>query len=171
MTRSADPAPVLLVEDDATLRKVFAIELQRMGFRVQAMPSAQGVLELVRKTPMDAVLLDLNLPGMPGQQLLEQLMAQDPDLPVVVCTAHGSVGVAVEAMRKGAFDFLTKPVSLDVLEQSIHRATVHAQLLRDNRRLARAAAGGAAAAVTGTSRRRASWSWRSDASPATRSRC
>ncbi len=138
---------LLLVEDDESLRLVLARELGRMGFVVTTHDRGAAVLDALRRCEPDAVILDLHLPGMPGMDVLRQLVANDPDLPVVVCTGHGTVGLAVQAMQAGAFDFLTKPVALDTLEQTIRRAIGHGALLRENVRLRVAAAHGSSAAT------------------------
>ncbi|MFM1871163.1 MAG: hypothetical protein RL398_585 [Planctomycetota bacterium] len=132
---------VLLVEDDASLRRVLADELSRAGHRVLAQPDATRLQAAVEQHSPEVVLLDLNLPEVDGMTALGQLVAQDPELPVIVFTGHGTVELAVQAMHRGAFDFLTKPVSLDVLEQAILRAGAHARLLRENRLLRVAASG------------------------------
>jgi DNA-binding NtrC family response regulator len=110
-----------------------------MGFAVQARPRAEPALEVARDEAPDAILLDLNLPGMQGMTALEKLLQIDPLHQIIVCTGHGTVPLAVEAMRKGACDFLTKPVSLDVMEQTVRRAIATTALLRENQRLKRIA--------------------------------
>ncbi|MCA8951961.1 MAG: sigma-54-dependent Fis family transcriptional regulator, partial [Planctomycetes bacterium] len=147
MNRTPTVAAILLVEDDESLRRVLAAELGRMGHSVEARADADDLLGVLRAGHPDLVLLDLHLPGVDGMTALSAVAQHDPDLPVVVCTGHGSVALAVEAMQRGAFDFLTKPVSLDVLEQTVQRATAHGRLLRENDRLRRAAAHGAAGAL------------------------
>ena len=132
---------MLLVEDEASLRTVLTSELRRSGHRVQALPDGRGIVAAIDEHAIDVVLLDLNLPGVGGMELLAQLVAADAELPVIVCTGHGSVELAVQAMQRGAFDFLTKPVELDVLEQAIRRAGSHRRLVRENR-LLRATTGG-----------------------------
>ncbi len=138
---------LLLVEDDESLRKVLAHELRRMGHRVEVRADADGLPELVDRIEPDMVLLDLHLPGIGGMAALTQLAQSAPDLPVVVATGHGSVPLAVQAIQHGAFDFLTKPVGLDVLEQTVQRALVHGRLLRENAALRRAAAHSAVGAT------------------------
>ena len=143
-----EPMPrVLLVEDDSSLRRVLTLELGRMGQHVDSAADANDIVAVVERSGPDTVLLDLNLPGVGGMDALGRILAHDPELPVVVCTAHGTVELAVQAMQRGAFDFLTKPVSLDVLEQTVRRAQSHARLLRENRLLRLAAAHGAAGAT------------------------
>ncbi len=146
MTHDLDDASVLLIEDDPSLRTVWTGELERMGFAVRALPRADSALEIARSNPPDAILLDLNLPGMPGMTALEQLLAIDPGLQIIVCTGHGTVPLAVEAMRKGAVDFLTKPVSLDVMEQTVRRAIATCRLVQENQRLRRITEAGGPAA-------------------------
>ena len=131
---------LLLVEDDDSLRLVLTRECRRMGFQVTPHGTGNGVPALLGAHEFDAVVLDLNLPGTPGMEVLAQVVAHDHELPVVVCTGHGSVALAVQAMQRGAFDFLTKPVDLDTLEATIRRAVQHGALLRENQRLRRAAA-------------------------------
>jgi two-component system C4-dicarboxylate transport response regulator DctD len=132
-----NPTRVFLVDDDETLRKVLARELGERGFAVTSFASAEGVLAGLRDEAPDVVLLDLRLPGVDGIELLRQIRAADAEAQVVVFTGHGSVAQAVEAMQRGAHDFLTKPVRLDVLEQTLRRAAEKRALLVDNRRLRR----------------------------------
>ncbi len=148
MARECEHPTVLLIEDDVSLRTVWSGELERMGFTIRALARADGAFEAVRSHQPDAILLDLNLPGIPGMTALEQLLQQDPSLQIIVCTGHGTVQLAVEAMRKGAVDFLTKPVSLDVMEQTVRRAIATNRLVQENQRLRRIAQVGALA--TGT---------------------
>ncbi len=147
MTRPKAACTVLLVEDDDSLRKVVGNELGRMGHRVHTRPDASDLIAVLQRTEPDLVLLDLHLPGLGGMDALAAIAHHDPELPVVVCTGHGTVALAVQAMQRGAFDFLTKPVSLDVLEQTVLRAHDHGLLLRENVRLRRAAAHAAAGAL------------------------
>jgi DNA-binding NtrC family response regulator len=142
---------LLFVDDDETLRKVLARELSARGFAVEAFASSDGVLDSVRSRSPQAVLLDLLLPGMDGIELLRRIRALDPTQAVVVLTAHGSVEQAVEAMRAGAQDFLTKPVRLDVLEQTLLRAAETHALLESNERLRRVASVERAAPILGSS--------------------
>jgi DNA-binding NtrC family response regulator len=138
---------LLLIEDDQSLRTVLRTELGRMGWDVMLHGSGDGVVELLVAHEPDVVLLDLHLPGVPGIDVLAQIVQHDRELPVVVSTGHGTVPLAVQAMQAGAFDFLTKPVGLDVLEQALRRARQHGALLRENERLRQATAHGAVGAL------------------------
>ncbi len=128
---------VLFVDDDATFREVLKRELGAFGCDVRAFAGAAGVVEEVAREPADVALIDLRLPGVDGMELLSRLRAADESLPVVMLTGHGSVREAVEAMRRGAYDFLTKPISLQSLEQVLRRALAQRELLEENRRLRR----------------------------------
>ncbi|MBL9078712.1 MAG: sigma-54-dependent Fis family transcriptional regulator [Planctomycetes bacterium] len=158
MTTPTRRGRLLLVEDDASLRTVFRTELTRMGWDVVPHGSGDGVIAQVQRHEPDVVLLDLHLPGKPGIEVLGQIVAHDRDLPVIVCTGHGTVSLAVQAMQAGAFDFLTKPVELDVLEQAAQRAGEHGRLRRENDRLrlatAHAEVGAPVAAPTSQAARR-----------------
>ena len=128
---------IVLVDDDDSLRRVLSLELAESGFDVRAFADASGVVESVRLEPPDALLMDLRLPGMSGLDLRAQVRSVDERAQVVVLTGHGAVPEAVEAMRRGAHDFLAKPVRLDVLEQVLRRAVERRALLEGNERLRR----------------------------------
>jgi two-component system NtrC family response regulator len=128
---------LFLVDDDESLRRVLSLELGEAGFEVRAFASAAGVVEAVRADPPDALLVDLRMPGVDGLELLARVRAADERAQVVVLTGHGAVPDAVEAMRRGAHDFLAKPARLDVLEQVLRRAVERRALLEGNERLRR----------------------------------
>jgi two-component system response regulator HydG len=130
---------ILFVDDDNALRGALTRELVDFGFEVAAFAEPVAALEHVARLPVDVALIDLRLPGMDGLELLKRLRAIDDALPVVMLTGHGAVREAVEAMRHGAHDFLTKPVSLEALERILTRACGQRDLLQENRRLRRLA--------------------------------
>ncbi|TAJ07561.1 MAG: sigma-54-dependent Fis family transcriptional regulator [Planctomycetota bacterium] len=142
---------LFLVDDDETLRHVLARELAGFGYEVRAFASADGVVAAVLERGPDALLVDLRMPGMDGLELLRALREADADTQVVLLTGHGAVPEAVEAMRRGAHDFLTKPVRLEVLEQVLRRAVERRRLVLENRRLRDALAGGAERPLLGRS--------------------
>ncbi|MBC3481013.1 sigma-54 dependent transcriptional regulator [Pseudomonas sp. SWRI77] len=100
---------VLLVEDDRVLRQALGDTLEIGGFAYRAVGSAEEALEAVLSEAFSLVVSDVNMPGMDGHQLLAQLRRQQPQLPVLLMTAHAAVERAVEAMRQGAADYLVKP--------------------------------------------------------------
>ena len=128
---------VLFVDDDNTLREVLKRELEDFGLEVQAFADPVQALAHAAQNPADVALIDLRLPGMDGMELLNRLRAIDEAMPIVMLTGHGAVREAVEAMRRGAHDFLTKPVSLEALERILTRACGQRDLMQENRRLRR----------------------------------
>lgn len=138
----SEAARIVFVDDDASFRTIMGRELRRMGFAVELFPSAEGLRDRVAQQPPDAVVLDLRMPGKQGLDVLLELLGDNRSLQVIVLTGHGSVTEAVEAMRRGAIDFLTKPVDLDILEQTVRKAVATTRLLAENRRLRWSAATG-----------------------------
>ena len=130
---------VLFVEDDPTFGRVLTQELLSSGFEVLHLPSAEAALAQAPRFLPQVALVDLRLPGTGGLDLLRELRQLDGNAQVVVLTGHGSIPEAVEAMRQGAYDFLTKPTRLEVLEQVLRRAAEKSDLLLENERLRRAA--------------------------------
>lgn len=112
---------VLLVEDDRVLRQALGDTLEIGGFTYQAVGSAEEALEAVQQQAFSLVVSDVNMPGMDGHQLLAQLRRQQPQLPVLLMTAHAAVERAVEAMRQGAADYLVKPFEPKALLSLVER--------------------------------------------------
>lgn len=104
-----DAPHVVVVDDEMNVRRVLATLLEQEGYVVSKAGSAVEALSHVRAADPDLVLTDLRMPGMDGLELLDQLRRTYPEIPVVLLTAHGTVDGAVEAMKRGAYDFLTKP--------------------------------------------------------------
>jgi len=123
---------VLVVDDKELMRDSVAAILSRKGHAVVTAPDARGALARIADKRPECVVTDLQMPGMNGLELLEEIRKIDAELPVVFMTAFGSVETAVEAMRKGAFDYVTKPFSGDELSISVERALEHARILREN---------------------------------------
>ena len=123
---------VYLVEDDAAVREALTRLLAEIGCRVEAVASAEEFLALDREADPACILLDVRLPGMSGLALQEQLSAIG--LPIIFLTGHGDVPMAVDAMKKGALDFLTKPVDEDVLLEAVARALAADRRRRRERR-------------------------------------
>lgn len=130
-----DPAPqptILIVDDDASLRFTLGEILRDQGWQTIEAPGAAEALG--RVDAADVVLTDLAMPGADGLMLLDQLRAQQPKLVVIMLTAHGSERVAVEAIKRGAYDYLSKPFDIDELTQTVARAVELAELRREQRR-------------------------------------
>src|SRR5262249_28405591 len=113
---------VLVVDDESALRSVIAEILSARGLDVTEAPSGEIAIELSTRNAFDLVLLDLNLPGINGIEVLRLLHDRDPEILILLMTAFGSVKTAVEAMRGGAFDYLQKPVDYEELLLVVGRA-------------------------------------------------
>ncbi len=140
---------VLLVDDEPNLRKVLGALLQQEGFEVHAEGDGEAALARVHASPsgtFDAVISDLRMPKLDGIGLLRALVREDPELPVVLLTAHGTVDSAVEAVKLGAFDYLEKPFDRDQIRAVLQRALA-------TRALSGASVGPAVEATRATSER------------------
>ncbi|HEY8073140.1 MAG TPA: response regulator, partial [Labilithrix sp.] len=114
-------ARILIVDDDVTTLEALERLLRQDGHEVHAARSGRAALEIAASHPPDVVVTDVQMPGMSGYELLERLRAQDADLPVVVTTGLADLSAAVSAMRKGAEDFIPKPIDIEVLSLVIDR--------------------------------------------------
>ena len=112
---------VLIIEDETVLAKNIRLYLERSGFDVRTAESAEGGMQQVREFRPDIVLLDYQLPGRNGLDLLVEMQRHDAGIPVIMLTGQGSIDMAVEAMKRGAVDFLTKPVALAKLKQAVEK--------------------------------------------------
>ncbi len=130
-----DPKTVLLIDDDESLRRVVEYNLREDGYRVVSAADGRSGLQRFQESSVDLVLTDVRMPEMDGVELLTHLKAMQPDLPVIVLTAHGTIDSAVEAMKVGAFDYLTKPFSRDQLKASVRKALELGALASENRQL------------------------------------
>ncbi|MFL5351730.1 sigma-54-dependent transcriptional regulator [Archangium sp.] len=119
---------VLLIDDDPSMVELLEARLTRRGFTLTTLTDPHAALPLVMEQPFDVVLTDLNMQGLSGTELCERVVANVPDLPVVVVTAFGSMETAIAAIRAGAYDFITKPVEMDALVHTLTRAVQHRQL-------------------------------------------
>ena len=115
-------ATVLCVDDDPAVGKVLSALLEQAGVKALVAGSASQALELLARRPVDLVVSDLKMPGIGGMDLLRTIVERFPDVPVVILTAHGSVPLAVEAMRAGAADFMQKPFDRDEVLFVIEKA-------------------------------------------------
>jgi DNA-binding NtrC family response regulator len=123
---------VLVVDDKEMMRDSVATTLQRAGMAVVTAASAEAAVGMLPKHRPDAVVTDLRMPGTDGLGLLGKIKSFDESLPVVLMTAYGTVDTAVEAMKLGAFDYITKPFEGDELIITVKRALQHTQLLKEN---------------------------------------
>ena len=119
---------ILVVDDDESLRRVTQVQLEDEGYAVTTAPNGDEALQVLARKPQDLVLTDLNMPGISGVELLRKIRSEYPDTIVILVTAFGTVDSAVEAMKVGAFDYITKPVNPDSLRLIVGRALEHLSL-------------------------------------------
>ena len=126
---------ILVVEDDESLRRVARHNLAEAGYEVLIEPDgSQGLATFEREAP-DAVLTDVRMPGLSGTRLLHEILSRSPETPVLVMTGYGTVREAVEAMKRGAAEYFTKPVDWEEVLLVLERSLDHSRLRRENRRL------------------------------------
>jgi DNA-binding NtrC family response regulator len=128
---------ILIVDDEEDmlegLRRIFSQQLPEV--EVTATSRARQALRLVRQMPVDLVLLDIRMPEVDGFELLEALRKEDPWVTVIMMTAYGSIEIAVEAMRRSAYDFITKPFAKEPLIRAVRKGLERNRLIRENRHL------------------------------------
>jgi two-component system NtrC family response regulator len=120
---------ILVVEDDEGLRRVTKAQLEQGGFEAGAAVDATQALELLRRQPADVVLCDVHLPGMSGMELLKTIRLEFPEVAIVILTAYGTIETAVDAIKSGAFDYITKPIHPDELIALVTRALERRHLI------------------------------------------
>jgi DNA-binding NtrC family response regulator len=121
-------ASILLVDDDSAFRHVMSGELRRLGHDVTTAASGEEAVAHLERHEAEIVLLDLRLPGMQGLATLKAIRARNPSLEVIMLTGHGSIDTAIESIREGAFDYVTKPCPLDEVQIRVQRAIEHRAL-------------------------------------------
>src|SRR5215472_1888999 len=126
---------ILIVEDEAKMRRLLELNLGEDGFRTLSAENAETALKLLRQETVDLILTDLKLPGMGGLEFLQSVKESNPAIPVVVMTAYGSVETAVEAMKRGASDYVLKPFSLSEMRLVVRKELDVQQLRQENRSL------------------------------------
>jgi len=119
---------VLIVDDDQAMCEMLNDDLHRRGLTPFWYTMAEKAFSHVMEEDFDVLLADINLPGMSGIELCERVVANRPDIPVIVITAFGNLDTAIAAIRAGAYDFVTKPIDLDLLAIALHRTIEHRAL-------------------------------------------
>ncbi|MCF6257924.1 MAG: sigma-54 dependent transcriptional regulator [Gammaproteobacteria bacterium] len=114
-------AVILVVEDDADLRAALCDTLALAGYKAQTASDGLAAMEILQCQSIDMVITDIQMPGMDGHELLKKIKTQWPDIPVMLMTAYGSIQMAVEAMRDGAVDYLSKPFEAEVLAAMVNQ--------------------------------------------------
>ena len=126
---------ILIVDDEKNYLVVLSAVLEEEGYEVLTAQSGREALEIQETSDLDLTLTDMKMPGMDGIMLLEHIKAKDPDLPVIMMTAHGTIDKAVEAMQKGAYSYILKPFDNERLIIYVKKAVAMFQVVKENRRL------------------------------------
>jgi two-component system NtrC family response regulator len=136
----AEPFRVLVVDDEPAQRELMAGFLARLGHAVAQAADGREALERARREPFDLVVTDQRMPGLSGLEVLAALRGRNPEAAVIVVTAYGTIETAVAAIKAGAVDYLTKPLSLDELRHRVEQVRERQRLLGENRELRQALA-------------------------------
>jgi DNA-binding NtrC family response regulator len=124
---------VLIVDDEEDFATALAERMTNRGLQADVAFNGESALEFVESKPYDAVVLDLAMPGMDGIETLKRMLAHNPDLQVIILTGKATVKQGVEAVREGAFEFLEKPVRIDMLVDKINVAKSKKAMLSEER--------------------------------------
>lgn len=130
-----NPARILVVDDDENLRWVLQTQLEDLGYAVSTAAGGQEAIAAIERDPPALVLTDLKMPGLSGMELLDWIHLEYPELPVVIITAFGTIQSAVQAMKAGAYDYLTKPIDYEELGLVVKRVLEHFRLVAEVRSL------------------------------------
>jgi two-component system NtrC family response regulator len=126
---------ILIIDDDTSLRRVLEYNLQEEGYQVQTAASGEEGLYWFGQSQPNLVITDMNMPGMDGLMVLKSIKERSPETLVIIITAFGTVDVAVEAMKTGAHDYITKPFNRDELRLTVKNALQFSGLAEENKRL------------------------------------
>jgi two-component system response regulator AtoC len=126
---------ILVVDDEESLRSMVTVLLQKEGYQVSSASGGEEALELLGEQAFDLVLSDIRMPRMDGLQLLDRIQALYPDITVIMMSAFGTVDLAVEAMKRGAYDYISKPFKPDEILLALRKAQEREGLRRENIRL------------------------------------
>ena len=124
---------ILVVDDEEAIREVVSTMLESKGYRCTAVSNGRAAQDEVKRTTPDLVLSDMIMPEMDGIKLLEWLRQYDPEIPVIMVTAIHDISTALEAIRRGAYDYILKPFEKDQLYLGVNRALQHRRLVAENR--------------------------------------
>lgn len=119
---------VLIIDDEENIRNGLAANFELEDYEVKTAANGKDGLDLVAKGDIDLVITDLRMDGISGEEVVKRVTTETPGIPVIVLTGHGSIDAAVEAMKSGAYDFLTKPLNLDQLNLIVKRALENREL-------------------------------------------
>ncbi|MCL2410366.1 MAG: sigma-54 dependent transcriptional regulator [Treponema sp.] len=127
---------LLVIDDEKNIREGLAEHLREDGYNVTCAENGDEGWEIFNNEDIDLVITDLKMPGLSGEELMKRILAASPGFPIIILTGHGTIDIAVTAMRQGAWDFLSKPVDIDHLSLKIKRALHTRELYIQHRRMA-----------------------------------
>jgi len=127
------PERILIVDDEEAIREVVSTLLTAQGYQCKTAPNGEEAIRAMREGGFDLVLSDLVMPGVDGLKLIEMVRGYDGDIPVIMVTAMHDISTAIEAMRRGAYDYILKPFEKEQLFLSVRRALEHRRLIYENR--------------------------------------
>jgi DNA-binding NtrC family response regulator len=134
-------ASILIIDDEKSIRNVLRDILQHEGYQVEEAPDGEQGIKLFQSKTFDLVLCDIKMPKMDGMEVLQQMMAVNPEIPVIMISGHGSIENAVEAVKKGAYDFISKPPDLNRLLITLRNALDKNTLVKETRILKKKVSG------------------------------
>ena len=132
---SQKPFHILVVEDDLSHLKTLKTIITSWGYKTTEADDGTKAVQRVRERPYDLILMDVRMAEMSGIEALKQIKDYNPSIPILIMTAYSSVDSAVEALKAGAYDYLTKPLDFDVLKLTLERALEHTSLKAENKNL------------------------------------
>ena len=124
---------ILAVDDEPSMLRLLEISLRQAGYQPLTARDGREALEVINAQQVDCVVTDLHMPRMDGLQLLKEVRKTDTELPVIIVTAQGEIGSAIDAMKNGASDYILRPFDLAELELAIKRALSFSRLVVENR--------------------------------------
>jgi len=128
-----NPERILIVDDEEAIREVVSTLLTAQGYHCKTAGNGEEAIRAMRESSFDLVLSDLVMPGVDGLKLIEMVRGYDADIPVIMVTAMHDISTAIEAMRRGAYDYILKPFEKEQLFLSVRRALEHRRLIYENR--------------------------------------
>lgn len=128
---------ILIIDDERPIRNTLREILEFEKIQVDDAENGQKALSLIEKTDYDAVLCDIKMPGMDGMEVLEKIQSLNPDIPVIMISGHGTIETAVESLKKGAYDYISKPPDLNRLLVTVRNALDRKSLVKETRTLKR----------------------------------
>ncbi|MFW6082332.1 MAG: response regulator, partial [Desulfosalsimonas sp.] len=130
-----DKPGILVVDDDAGHRTTLKTVLKSWNYSISEAENGRDAVDMAKNSPFDLILMDVRMAVMGGIDALVNIKSYNPAIPVIIMTAYSSVDSAVEAMKSGAYDYLTKPLDFDELKLTIERALEHTRLRDENKSL------------------------------------